>query len=527
MILVDLKDFKEESGYISGNAVLKARAKADGLHESKLAHFHMGFTLISYPSDAVVFLEEPIESLVSIIDSSRLFTNNIYRHVNSALLDNSSEYDHWDGESIFDLIGVLQKASEQRNLEQLSELVAYRPVALQSPRLSSSVLNKYRCGEEASKTYHFYIDRNGYALIAMPDLKYVYELYSGQRVFDQFSFDYDKVGYYLCSESDLPMLLSMSKNGDFRCNVSKSTGKECYKVDGVIAQKVGLNFKKTHVKVKPAFIKSSIPLNEYGYTADQVKHATEWICNKYYTGTRTLSYISGMSLAQLSEFVDIAAKDGLIESVNETKHPGFSGFPMEPFERTIKGNALVMKKGGKRMTKAALNKQKATIIERYLDAWSHKDKMVLVPSVLGFFGSAINEDSVDYGDLDVFYATLPSLEAKQAIEDYITERPNADPALVYRNILLDAYDEGEFPLMPTSVNDYSSLGAYAGKVARTFLKRKSKLISVHHLNEVLDINANFEVHYICGKKLDKPITDFDELNKVMSKKADSGWYAQG
>ncbi|WP_210499100.1 hypothetical protein [Vibrio crassostreae] len=507
MILVNLSELNDNNGCISGDLILRGRAKADTMHNGKLAHFHLGESLTSYPDDAVIFNEEADESQVTAIHYNWKTIRYATRHLYGALVNNSPMYDHWDGEKIFDLIKVLQGGAKQRELNKLEELIRYRPIALRSPRLTKSVLQKYRCGEEASKVYHFYQDNSGYALVAIPDVKFAFEYMTDTQA----KYRHELAGYYLCSQENLPKLLSVSRDRRDHYNAIEMTGKDTYLVDGIEVQKVTMDFSAGDSCITPKALSSSIPKNEYGYTAAQVKHAMEWICNEYYTGTRSISYISGMSLSQLSKFVDIAIRDELIESLEISKDDEFWALRTEPFQCTVKGNALCMKKGNKRMTKTALNKQKDTIVARYLEAQKHKDEMVLVPSVLGYFGSAIKENAKDHGDLDTFYVALLSVEANKSIQDYLEDRPRADPALVYRNALNTAYEDGQYPLKAPSVDMYSSLRNYANKVACTFLKRRSKLISVHDLSEVMSINAPFEVHYIGSNKLDEPITDYEVL----------------
>lgn len=517
MIVLNLEDFKENDDHISGDVILKARAEASRQVKCSLAHFHLGSELISYPSDAVIFMENPnmyqAYGIIHSMKSPRIALSYVY----DSLVTKSSQYDLWNGESIFDLISVFQKAANQRDLDQLSELITYRPTVLQSQRLTQAVLNKYKCGEEASKAFHFYIDRNGYALITMRDVKHLFELFCGDKKYMTRNFyakELNKVGYYLCSESDLPYLLSLCKADTFRNDISKEPGKDVYKIEGIPVQKIDLTFEVDDVKIKPSRIKSSIPLNEYGYTANQVKYAMESICRQRYRTARTLAYTSGMSLTQLSDFVDIAVRDKLIESVHNNT---FTFSSVEPFQFTIKGNALSMKRGGKRMNKTALKKQMSIIVERYLDSRKHLDKMVRVPNCLGFFGSSINKDAVDYGDLDVFFTTEFSALGKEKVDDFIKEHSNADPALVYHHLLSEAYSSQLFPIKPPSVPEYSRLDGYAERVARAFLKRKSKLISIHDLDDVSGIGADFEVHYIGDEKLDKPITDYQELRRALSR----------
>ncbi|KAA1252644.1 hypothetical protein F0M16_21825 [Vibrio cholerae] len=517
MIVLDLEAFKGNEKHISGDAILKARDEANRQVKHSLAHFDFNGELISYPSDAVIFMEKPNDhQVLGIIHPGRLSSFSL-NYVYNALVTKSSQYDLWNGESIFDLISVLQKGANQRDLEQLSALIAYRPTVLQSKRLTQSVLKKYRCGEEASKAFHFYIDQSGYALITMRDVKHLFELFCGDEKYMTRNFhakELNKVGYYLCSESDLPSLLSLCKADNFRNEISKEPGKDVYKIEGIPVQKIDLTFEVHDVKIKPSRIKSSIPLNEYGYTAKQVQYAMESICNERYITARTLAYTSGMSLTQLSDFVDIAVRDKLIESVHID---AFTYSSVEPFQFTIKGNALSMKRGGKRMNKTALKKQMSIIVERYLDSRKHIDKMVRVPNCLGFFGSSINKDAVDYGDLDVFFTTEISKLGEEKIYDFIKDRPNSDPALVYRHLLSQAYSSELFPIKPPSVPEYSRLDGYAERVARSFLKRNSKLISIHDLDDVSGIDADFEVHYIGDEKLDKPITDYYELRNALSR----------
>ncbi|MBC5853169.1 hypothetical protein [Vibrio metschnikovii] len=517
MIVLNLEEFKDNDAHISGDVILKARAEADRQVKYSLAHFDFDGELISYPSDAVIFMEKPNDYQFYGIINSRKSSSYSSNYVYNALVTKSSQYDLWNGESIFDLISVFQKAANQRDLDQLSELTTYRPTVLQSKRLTQAVLNKFKCGEEASKACHFYIDRNGYALITMRDIKYLFEMFYDDEKYMTSNFYakmFNQVGYYLCSESDLPYLISLCKSDNFRNDMSKEPGKDVYKIEGIPVQKIDLNFKVDDVKIKPSRIKSSIPLNEYGYTANQIKYAMESICCQRYKTARTLAYTSGMSLTQLSDFVDIAVRDKLIESVHNDV---FTFSSVEPFQFTIKGNALSMKRGGKRMNKTALKKQMSIIVERYLDSRKHLDKMVRVPNCLGFFGSSINKDAVDYGDLDVFFTTEFSTHGKEKIYDFIKDHPNADPALVYHHLLSEAYSSELFPIKPPSVPEYSRLDGYAERVARSFLKRKSKLISIHDLDDVSAIDANFEVHYIGDEKLDKPITDYQELRKALSR----------
>ncbi|MCX8795938.1 hypothetical protein [Vibrio parahaemolyticus] len=511
MIVLNLEDFKENDEHISGDVILKARAEANRLAKCSLAHFHLGSELISYPSDAVIFMGNPdmyqASGIIHSIKSPRIALSYVY----DSLLTKSSQYNLWNGENIFDLISVFQNAANQRYLDQLSELIAYRPTVLQSKRLTQAVLNKFKCGEEASKAYHFYIDKNGYALITMRDIKHLFELFCGDEKYMTRNFyakEFNKVGYYLCSESDLPYLLALCKSDNFRNDISKEPGKDVYKIDGITVQKIDLNFKVDDAKIKPSKIKSFIPLNEYGYTSNQIRYAMQSICCHGYKTARTLAYSSGMSLTQLSDFVDIAVRDKLIESFLSS---------VEPFLFTIKGNALSMKRGGKRMNKTALKKQMSIIVERYLDSRKHIDKMVRVPNCLGFFGSSINKEAVDFGDLDVFFTTEFSTVGEEKIYDFMKEYPNADPALVYHHLLSQSYSSELFPIKPPSVPEYSRLNGYAERVARAFLKRKSKLISIHDLDDVYGIDADFEVHYIGDEKLDKPITDYQELRKALSR----------
>ncbi|CAH7397939.1 conserved hypothetical protein [Vibrio chagasii] len=509
MLRTNLSELQKEGELTMGSSILRARDLADKLSSSPLTHLLVDGEMISYPEDSVIFSEEPYEYAAQCIDSNYVRQGWNERYKYRPINEMSSLTSSWDGECIHDLVDIFKGMVYKLKIDNLDLLLRHQPVSLQSPRLSEATLNKYKCGIDASKTIQFYIDRNGLALVS---LRHPMPLRPDERRLGQ------NAGYYICNQSDLPELISSNKE-------RMHSRTEVYS-DRAFHVTLDTNTRECGVKAK--VLVSHIPTNDYGYTSKQTKHALEYICNERYTGRDTMSYNSGLSLADLSKFLDIAVRDKLIEvnvgeSLDDIQDDEFLTINQmvadlhnsEPFYITTKGSAIGIKNNSKRMTRAKLNKQKDIIEARYLEAWEHIDKLHRIPVALGYFGSAINKDAIDFSDLDVTYLTMINDTVQQKVNKEIEGNPRRNPPYVIYAALYDAFEQGTYPIKPHKIGQYQRLDSYSHGVTKQFLQRKNKLISVHDFDEVISIEADFEIHYIGTTRLESPINNIDDLKNAL------------
>ncbi|WP_425263204.1 hypothetical protein [Vibrio owensii] len=505
MELVNLSELSNDE-HPTGQEILNARAKANELYPENLVHFQIDESLYSFPEHGVIFLSSPEPYILNRLnhDGKSMHRSHIYQPI----IQNGESLGSWDGKCIFSLIELFQHIASIKGLNRLIELVQWSPVALQSKRLTGSQLTKAKAGIEFSKLHHFYIDQQGIALVAVC----FGDMYFRRDESDQYA-------YFLCSEAKLPELIALCKQH----KVHNSRG-SLNDISDDWAIKVDINSDLS--KIKSAITPSPLlekGLGHYDLTPKQLRHVLSYHSNDYVKEADDLAYTSGIPLSKLSSLLEPCIEQGFLETIDPADGSApFDSLSSQSFASTVKGNAACMKTNLKRMSSRALDKKKMTIESRYLEAHELQDHLYRIPVVLGYFGSAIDNASEDYGDLDVLFLDA---ESPSAIEKYSLFADDSDYRFKmpyrYRNDLQELYKKGLTKFKPHQVDMYQSISSYSASIAKKWLQRRDRLISVHEFGEVLSIGAPFEVHFLYGKRLETPLTNKDGVLAALKREQES------
>lgn len=198
------------------------------------------------------------------------------------------------------------------------------------------------------------------------------------------------------------------------------------------------------------------------------------------------------------------------------------------YKRTVKGNALRMKKRTKRMNLKQMTVLRDKLIKNYLSCFN-SDTIFCKPIFLGFFGSTLDKDKESFGDIDVTInlEINENLMGKHKHEDIFS----MEAKLEYFNKITKLKEEGLMSCrIPKPLKDpyaYESLRDYGERVTKAILQSNNNLISIHKLGEILSIKAKVEVHYIGNDKQHHPfVCTIDNCEEKLGIKVNLGNYSK-
>ena len=503
--------------HMSGDMLLSAinkEKKRLGGRAGQYIHLVMGSELLTINSNAIVFLgnRDPyFYNNLFFKKSLPIAKNFIY---DSIFLKDSSVVGHWDGESIFELIKTFQVLAKEHQLTSLIEIVEFCPTVLQSLRIEEKEFKSAKVGVEWSKYHPYFIDKNGLALVAFCAKNSFHHPLGVNENLESLN----EIKFCLVSEANvLPVLKQMhsikNRDFDFDLDIDLLTDSSQF---SFIDIDTDVDHIRNQIKPKKVIRTGFV---EYNLTAPQFKKLIDYHCRLDFNFCNSLAYTSGISIARLCGLFDQCVKDLYIDSYEEKPiKMGCctvikSAREMQLFESNIAANALMMKTNLKRMDRRKIEQQIKTVEARYLEAFNAPDYFLIKPVALGYFGSVLDTNKKDYGDLDVFFVS--GLFLSSQVTESIDLHSSMQQAWDLYNRLRQERLMGNFPIKAPILNNSEGINSYSQRVLYKLLKRGSRLISIHNHDEIRSFCDKIEIHYVLGKKLASPLTSWEALDNML------------
>lgn len=182
------------------------------------------------------------------------------------------------------------------------------------------------------------------------------------------------------------------------------------------------------------------------------------------------------SLQTIMEYFELTAPSGT-SLLNELLNSGYAEcINTDKYKVTIKGNALAQVKFVKRMDKAKADKVFNEFMKRVSEINEDESSIYRV-SKLCLFGSYLNPEAEDYGDIDIAY----ELEHKISDDKRFSEAS--------QRIIANAKADGK---VFSSILDEI---CYPEDLVLRYLKNRSPYISLHRIKDIETLSAQHKQIY--------------------------------
>ena len=174
-----------------------------------------------------------------------------------------------------------------------------------------------------------------------------------------------------------------------------------------------------------------------------------------------LTHISGyfnLTKQKATKIIEALVEEGYIEKEGEV------------FYCTIKGNALSNVRFIKRMNKEKADKEFSEFMKRVENLNQNNEFIYQVKRIV-IFGSYLNPENKDFGDIDIGIELEPRIKDKKAFE------------LAENEIISNAIENGK--VFSNIVDELF----YPQNLVFKYLKNKSRYISIHRMDQVEGLNA--------------------------------------
>ena len=174
-----------------------------------------------------------------------------------------------------------------------------------------------------------------------------------------------------------------------------------------------------------------------------------------------LTHISGyfnLTKQEATNIIEALVEDGYIEKEGEV------------YYRTIKGNALSNVRFIKRMNKEKADKEFSEFMKRVENLNQNNEFIYQVKRIV-IFGSYLNPENKDFGDIDIGIELEPRIKDKKAFE------------LAENEIISNAIENGK--VFSNIVDELF----YPQDLVFKYLRNKSRYISIHRMDQVEGLNA--------------------------------------
>lgn len=174
-----------------------------------------------------------------------------------------------------------------------------------------------------------------------------------------------------------------------------------------------------------------------------------------------LTHISGyfnLTKQEATKIIEALVEEGYIEKEGEV------------FYCTIKGNALSNVRFIKRMNKEKADKEFSEFMKRVENLNQNNEFIYQVKRIV-IFGSYLNPENKDFGDIDIGIELEPRIKDKKAFE------------LAENEIISNAIENGK--VFSNIVDELF----YPQDLVFKYLKNKSRYISIHRMDQVEGLNA--------------------------------------
>lgn len=213
---------------------------------------------------------------------------------------------------------------------------------------------------------------------------------------------------------------------------------------------------------------------------------------------------AGMSLVDVQRLILALHEEGYLEAITseeQNEYERILRIPAEsandfPFSLHLssKGRRIAVTRFGNRMKRKTIEKLVQTVTERARLTGS-MDLLAFEVSKLWVFGSYLDADAEDYGDLDLIVETRfkPSFFGWPGTEDdlfkvEINER--WEQVVTRYNEWERRYQCGQIDCRPPKPGPYYDGPYWDLKTTEYFLKRRNQKISLHSMNEFQHLKTN-------------------------------------
>ena len=174
-------------------------------------------------------------------------------------------------------------------------------------------------------------------------------------------------------------------------------------------------------------------------------------------------------LTRISDYFNLTKQEAtkIIEALVEEGYLEKEG---EVYYCTIKGNALSNVRFIKRMNKEKADKEFSEFMKRVENLNQNNEFIYQVKRIV-IFGSYLNPENKDFGDIDIGIELEPRIKDKKAFE------------LAENEIISNAIENGK--VFSNIVDELF----YPQNLVFKYLKNKSRYISIHRMDQVEGLNA--------------------------------------
>jgi predicted nucleotidyltransferase len=401
---------------------------------------------------------------VIITDEEQTSHSNMYRSIKDELFTDKEirVLGLWDGNSVEDLLPILIEyinTKEETFFDEFVDLSKIR--TLQGQRVFESILKKERIGVEASMSITYFLDKCENALILMPSYRESFFMYTN-NISDFYLLLQRSVDKWGLSQHDILDFLSENENIK-HLNYPNDT--------------INLNFNK--------ILKTS---NIVGSDNKQTRLMHRFHSQGSYSSNYSNYFHGvGLSIYDTHKLLISFVEEKYLEIDKSLFARPDAAYPLA-YISTEAGLRFAAKKNTKRAKRKTLDNLVKLLIERSdeskaLDCFKYEVHNIFI------FGSYLDDNKEDYGDLDTVIIIRPKKSGFKCLEN-----ANKYDESSYKDCWLrierafELYESGKLKHKPKYPEQYGTL-SWDSSALLYNLKRKNNLISLHGWNELLQLKT--------------------------------------